>query len=260
MMTISANSPHEKGFTLVEMAIVLAIVTLLLVGLLPTISGQIEQQRRSETRKQLNDIQQALIGFAIINGRLPCPATAASNGLENPDGGPGCTNFYNGFVPGATLGITSLNEEGQVLDAWNNPIRYAVTSWDSTAPSPVLSDVYTTNNGMQFVGISNLKPNLIVCSTATGITTTDCGAADAKLTAGDGVPVVLFSTGPNGAYGGTGVDEAANLDGTNVNNNRTFVSHTPTSTGAPNGEFDDMVVWISHQTLLSRMVSANKLP
>ena len=63
----------QNGFTLLEMAIVLMIVGLLLGGILATISGQVQQQRVSETLKQLNDIQQALIGYAVNNGRFPCP-------------------------------------------------------------------------------------------------------------------------------------------------------------------------------------------
>ena len=51
------------GFTLIEMAMVLMIVGLLLGGLLPTISSQVEQRNVTETRKQLDEIQQALIGF-----------------------------------------------------------------------------------------------------------------------------------------------------------------------------------------------------
>lgn len=250
MIQMTHHSIHERGFTLVEMAMVLAIVTLLLTGLVPTISGQLEQQRVTETRRQLNEIQQALIGFAIINGRLPCPASSSSNGIESPAGG-ACTNFHNGFVPGATLGLNSLNENGQVLDAWDNPIRYAVTSWDST--SPVQSDVYTTANGMANTGMSTLSPNLLVCATATGIGSS-CASGQA-LTADPGVPAVLYSTGKNGTSGGTGTDEAENLD-----NDRFFVSHTPTASAATNGEFDDMVVWISNQVLLSRLVNAGKLP
>ncbi len=71
---ITGRRPID-GFSLVEMAIVLAIVAMLMAGLLPTLSSQIEQQRRNETRKQLAEIQQALMGFAIMNGRLPCPTT-----------------------------------------------------------------------------------------------------------------------------------------------------------------------------------------
>lgn len=252
MMTLSENSPLGKGFTLVEMAMVLAIVTLLLAGLVPTISGQLEQRRSAETKKQLDEIQQALIGFAIIKGRLPCPATTSSNGLENPSTGGACTNFYDGFVPGATLGLNSLNEQGLVLDAWDNPIRYVVTAWDSTAPA--VSDTYTTADGLYNVGLSALSPNLLVCNTATGITGSGCATGEA-LTADPGVPVVIFSTGKNGASGGTGTDESENLDG-----DRFFVSHTPTASSTTNGEFDDLVVWISNQVLLNRMVAAGKLP
>lgn len=248
----SAFIQRTKGFTLVEMAMVLAIVALLLTGLVPTISGQLEQRRSAETKKQLEDIQQALIGFAIIKGRLPCPATSSSNGLENPSTGGTCSNFFDGFVPGATLGMNSLNEQGLVLDAWDNPIRYVVTSWDST--SPAVTDVYTSADGLATVGLSSLSPNLLVCNTATGITGSACASGTA-LTADPGVPVVIFSTGKNGASGGTGTDESENLDG-----DRFFVSHTPTASSSSNGEFDDLMVWISNQVLLNRMVSAGKLP
>ena len=43
-------------------------------------------------------------------------------------------------------------------------------------------------------------------------------------------------------------------------NDRVFVSHTPTPSNAANGEFDDIVVWISPNILFSRMVAAGQLP
>ncbi len=247
----------HRGFTLVEMAMVLAIIALLLAGLLPTISSQIEQQQLTETRKQMNDIQQALLGFAIINGRLPCPASSVSNGIESPVGGGSCTNFFDGFIPAATLGLSTRNTQGLALDAWGNPIRYAVTSWTST--NPALSNVYTSTNGMATVGLSSLNPNLLVCSTATGISASSCASGSA-LTADPGVPVVLYSLGKNGGYGGTGTDETKNPNPNSTNNDRTFVSHTITSATSTNGEFDDIVVWISNPLLLNHMVAAGRLP
>lgn len=242
----------QTGFSLVEMAVVLAIMALLLGGLLPTISSQVEQQRRNETNKQMDEIKEALIGYAIINVRLPCPASSTSNGVEDPVGGITCNHPYDGFVPAATLGVTSVvdsqGNKGFAVDSWNNRIRYAVTQANSKA--------FTTANGMSTVGISNLSPDLLVCSsaTATGFSGSSCGTNNA-LTSSPGIPVIIYSTGKNGGYGGIGADEAANLDG-----NQTFVSHTPTPSTATNGEFDDIVIWISPNVLINRMVTASKLP
>ena len=231
---------------------VLLIVALLLGGLLPTVSSQVDQRRVSETRKQLDEIQQALIGFAITNGRLPCPAAPNTTGVEssNPTVGV-CTNLYDGFVPAATLGLSGADSSGYAVDAWGNRIHYAVTAWSS--------NTFTTPNGMSNKGISNLisLPDLLVCSTATGIISNACSGTT-SLTP-NGVPAVIFSTGKNGPQG-NGVDETANLDGTNANNNRTFVSHTYTPPSSPNGEFDDLVIWISTNTLINRMVAAGTLP
>lgn len=242
-----------RGFTLVEMAMVMLIIGLLLGGLMPTLSAQMEAQRVSETRKQLEDIQQALIGFAAANGRLPCPANATSNGEESPLGGGNCSNFNDGYVPAATLGLTAVDSQGRALDAWNNPIRYAVTNWSKTT-APAVPYVYTSSNGISLAGISALSPDLKICSTAIGISATDC-ASGTSLTSNGGVPAVVYSLGRNGQPASPSPDEAANLD-----NNNTFVSHPPTSAGTASGEFDDLVVWLSNNILLNRMIAAGKLP
>lgn len=253
---------HQAGFTLVEIAMVLLIVALLLGGLVPTLSGQIEQRRVSETSKQLDEIQQALIGYAVTYGRLPCPASSTSNGVENffsasDDASTGkCSNFYDGYVPAATLGITSSvdsqGNKGFAVDSWGNRIRYAVTLWSKA--SPAVNYVFTKRGGMSAVGISNLSPGLLVCSAVpTPITATSCNSGT-SLTS-NGVPAIIFSTGKNGAQGGAGPDEKANLDG-----NIVFVSHTPTPSSAANGEFDDIVIWMSPNVLINRMVAAGQLP
>lgn len=241
----------SSGFTLVEMAMVMLIIGLLLGGLMPTLSAQMEAQRVSETRKQLEEIQQALIGYATANGRLPCPASSSSTGEESPTGGGNCTNFYDGFVPAATLGITSMDSQGRVTDGWGNAIRYAVAA--NTVNG--VANTFTSNNGMQNATMDNIAAaNLLnVCASATGISGSDCGAASNKLT--DKVPALVYSTGKNGGYGGAGLDEAANLNG-----NRVFVSHTPTPSTATNGEFDDLMIWLSPNILFNRMVAAGKLP
>ena len=256
----------QSGFSLIELAIVLFIVTLLLGGLLVPLSAQIDQQRAKETQKTLADLKDALIGFAIVNGRLPCPATATSNGVENfctlttgiagcptttviqPHGN--CSNYNDGFVPAASLGMTPVDANGYLLDGWNNRIRYAV----SNPTLGTYTHALTAASGIKNATISTLSgANLLyACASATGITGANCGTAT-KLT--DSAAALVFSLGKNGSTTGSGTDEAANL-----NNDVIFVSHSQTATGSTNGEFDDMLTWLPSAILIGRMVTAGQLP
>jgi len=96
---------YQTGFTLVEIAIVLLIVTILLgytVALFPR-QQELKQYRAAD--QEMEEIIAAIIGFAQINGRLPCPAITDSGGLEDGGGTVNCFN-YGGFVPVNTLGLT----------------------------------------------------------------------------------------------------------------------------------------------------------
>lgn len=257
------------GFTLIEMAIVLLIVTLLLGGLLMPLSAQVEQRKTIETQKLLEDAKEALIGFALANGRLPCPAAPNSaDGLESfaPAGNSNngiCSNFFDGLLPAATLGITPVDNNGLALDAWGlqqNRIRYAISNLSADAGA---SYVFTKVDGMKSAtdgidtGMSYIgkKTLLYVCASGTGIAAADCGAAQ-ELT--NKALIVVYSVGKNAATGGTGIDEAANPNPNSPNNDRVFVSHPQSATAG--NEFDDIVTWLSPNILFNRMVAAGRLP
>ena len=240
-----------RGFTLIEMAVVLIILTLVAGGAIIPLNAQIELRQRTDTEKTLEEINEALIGFAIANDRLPCPASATSNGVESPLGGGVCTNAYTGFVPAVTLGLSHTDAQGYALDAWYNRIRYAVAQSNSNA--------FTTTNGMKTTGMSTLSSELRVCASSIGIAATSCGTATSLTTTNqNAVPAIVFSQGKNWATGGTSSDEAANLNGDAI-----FVSHTPTPSSFPaaqGGEFDDVVTWLSPNILYNRMVASGRLP
>src|SRR5215470_16101798 len=63
-----------RGFTLAELAVVVLVIALLLGGLTLTLSTQTELRRIEDTQRTLELAKDALIGFAITRGRLPCPA------------------------------------------------------------------------------------------------------------------------------------------------------------------------------------------
>lgn len=268
----SARLSH-RGFTLIEMAIVMLVIGLLLGGLLAPLSVQIEQQRTNETQKILANIKEALLGFALANGRLPCPASATSSGRESfctsatgactatttVQSHGRCESFFNGFLPAATLGVTPVDSQGYALDAWGggatNRIRYAVA--DNTIG--ITTFAFTAANGMRAAQMGSISSAtlLYVCASATVINATDCGTA---VTLSNKVPALIYSVGKNGATGGAGLDEVANPNPNSTNNDVVFVSHEQAPAGVANGEFDDIVVWISTGVLFSRMVAAGQLP
>jgi prepilin-type N-terminal cleavage/methylation domain-containing protein len=239
------NKYAQLGFSLVEMAIVLVILGFVLSALLLPLQAQRQQIAQSQTEKTLEIAKQALLGYAQQHGRLPCPATAA-NGAESPLGGGGCTQQV-GFLPAATLGVQPADSKGFAIDAWNNPIRYAVTQ---TNVGGAATPDFTTSNDLSTVGIPLLNPNLTVCNDSS---TSSCSAT-AYLT--NNSVAAIYSTGANGALSNdkVGADEVANKSATT-----TFYSRTPTAKGTVQGEFDDMVTWISPYVLYNSMIQAGQL-
>lgn len=261
----AAGDGYISGFTLIEMAVVLLIVTLLLGGLLVPLSTQIEQRKISETQKLLEDAKEALIGFALANGRLPCPASANSNGQESFAAGGSavdgkCSNFFDGFLPAATLGFTPVDSNGYAIDGWGlaqNRIRYAVANTTvNTFTFPFTRTDGMKNATMSAIGNANL---LYVCASApigAAAPYTNCGAA---TTLTSKAVLVVYSVGKNAATGGTGSDEVVNPNPNSLNVNKgVFVSHTQSA--AAGNEFDDIVTWLSPNILFNRMVAAGRLP
>lgn len=245
-----------RGVSLVELAIGLLILSLVIGGLLVPLASQVEQGRVSQTQRQLDEIREAVIGFALANGRLPCPASPVSNGVESPPGGGACDNPWNGFVPAVTLGLSQVDAQGYAVDAWGlaqNRVRYAVTTANAAA--------FTTAGQMRATGMAGLAPDLRVCGAGAGIT----GAGNAaNCAAGDvlsqNAVVVIYSVGANAASRGVSADEVQNPNPNSTNNDRAFVSRVRGAPGAAAAEFDDLVTWLSPSILYSRLVTAGQLP
>lgn len=211
---------NKLGFTLVEMAIVLVIIGLLISAFLTPLAAQLEQSRNAEVRRDLAEIKEALLGFAVINERLPCP-DADGNGTDD-----GCLNTNATASTGGNVPWISLNTKQ--LDPWGRRYQYRVNNAFS---STFL--LTTTGSGGGLIR---------VC------TTSACAGTEAS-----NVPLVIFSTGQNGA-----VLPPVNLDEQeNTDLDKDFVSHDFTNTA---GGFDDIVIWISTNVLMNRMVSVGKLP
>lgn len=218
------------GFTLIEMAVALVVFALLLGSILVPLATQVEQRKISDTRKALEEIREALLGFAIINGRLPCPDTdddpaAAGYGLEEAN----CSAapVAEGYLPWKTLGVSER-------DAWG---------LQRTSPgSPRIGDWrYRVDRNFA-----------VAFSLSTGFgadALTVRNSAGTALTSTTERPVaIFFSAGPN-----------TTADGQNAP-----ASFEPTNaiyqTDVPSAAFDDLLTWLSRPILFNRMVAAGKLP
>ena len=106
---------RARGFTLTELAVVFTIISLLLATALYTLSAQTEQRNFEETRRRLEAARELLLAFAIVNGRLPCPATDANPDEAPTPSGAACTQPYpltpllptppTGFLPARSIGL-----------------------------------------------------------------------------------------------------------------------------------------------------------
>ena len=231
----------ESGFSILEMAIVMVILATLLGGLLVSISQTQEMNNRTDANNTLDDIKEALYGFAQANGRLPCPATTASLGAEAPLGGGACTQRY-GFVPWSTLGLSGpINSDNLLMDKWLSPFRYNITNQNASA--------FTTSGQMSALTIAALNPNLRICSAA------GCGAGTALF---DSAPVVIISLGENWS-GFTSADEVENAEAT-VGGYRQANDNDFVTTGYIEDAFDDIITWVSPSILYTRMIAAGQLP
>ena len=236
-----ARTPDtSRGFTLIEVAVVLFIVTILLGSILIPLTTQVEQRQISDTQKTLEEIREALIGFALVNGYLPCPDTD-NDGAENINAGSGlCATIAGGIaagrLPHANLGLGNA-------DLWGNRFSY------------VINENFTRRSPATPFALTVAGTDVRICTAQSCATTLSTTAVFAVISHGrNGLGAVNFLT--NAANpAAAGADEQENSD-----TDRNIVSHPPFSGGAAASEFDDVVIWMSRYTLFNRMVAAGKLP
>jgi len=112
----------QNGVALPVIAVALAAV-----GALALIAAALQPMRaeragRERLLRTFDGLEAAVVEFAMVHKRLPCPADlAAATGLEA--GPPGaCADLTPGAVPWRTLGVAAM----LARDPWGRPISYHV--------------------------------------------------------------------------------------------------------------------------------------
>ncbi len=249
-----ATRRANRGFTLIEIAVALFIITLILGSILVPLGTQVAQKQISDTQKTMEDIKEALIGFVAANSYLPCPDTTG-DGVADPNA-PGVCPNAEGFIPWVTLNVARG-------DSWGNRFRYRIAPEFTNTPA---AGACATSDGR--VGL---------CDSGNITINTRNSTTKAVQILVSNAAAVIVSHGKNG-YGATSIEGSAQAAVPGANTDETtnatpatvsFMTRTATAVsstcsdtvaGQSFCEFDDIVTWISAYTVFNRMVSAGRLP
>jgi prepilin-type N-terminal cleavage/methylation domain-containing protein len=266
-----------RGFTLVELAMVLFIVGLLLGGLLAPLSNRLEQENRSVTAGRMEEIKEALLGYAVINGRLPCPdcpdgnvgtcsAVAAANrndGISDWTGtvGTRTCNSQIGNLPWVDLQVPEY-------DTWNRHYTYRATAEFTRESNTASCDTPALNVSFEICTAGDID---IYSAYATP-------PYPATPTVAENVPAIVISHGADGYepaqtnqqvenYGRSPVNPdtgsailTSYTAGNFVDNVFIHADYARDTSLNPPTQFDDLVMWISPNLLMNRMIISGRLP
>ena len=173
----------NKGFTLLELAVVLTIIGLVAAGSLATLTSYIQASAYNATVARMDAIEQSLLQYSVAFGRIPCPSNltctagqvnygmegnCASTTASCASGPTGVNNAVSssgvaeGGIPTRALRLPDSYQ----YDAWGRRFRYAVdptqtvtgafpaAAANSSCPTAWISSSPITVNGVDGLGAS----------------------------------------------------------------------------------------------------------
>ena len=262
---------------MVEVAISLVLLALAAGGIVAVLRQQLEQRKIADTAAILASANDALLAFVTTYGYLPCPAIAASNGVEKVAmaGATRTCTVEAGFLPAKTLGMNNLDTAGLLESAWHDgagnsngtylrAIRYSVATLAGTANAwaPVNAGLGAPNSPAIRASVQSYfastgataNHGLFVCYSSANLQTTNdrCGPTATNDLATNVVAIVWSLGGDANDIANYSTDERQNYTPTVP---RVVISHNYIAKGAVGGPFDDEVRWISYSAIADRLVS-----
>lgn len=233
----------EKGFSLVEISIVLVIIGMILGAAVTLWRSSIGATKLSTTKSNLENIKNSIINFAIANGRLPCSDTIAppnNIGTSNPNPatcGPNCICnvcttppcFVPFYVPFQTLQLQLPGGR----DSFGNVFRYDI-NYEPAGGGGLTNTTHDTLCGVLFEYLNHSTDSGVLkepCVTNTNDTVDD-GQINTVLGVPQGyavaaviisqTPADSFFSAPLGLSGKNIAGTAREYEMANRQNDRTY--------------------------------------
>lgn len=247
-----------RGFTLLEMSIVLVIIGVVVSGLVTVFSAALQKRQFQDTQAKMEFIQKTIYDYRVAFGRLPCPADITlaisnanfgveANNMGTCTGGAIAANFAQAPVVGARDGI-----EGMVpIHTLRLPDEYAFDGWGRRF-------VYAVSKDATQSGAFNIISGYDISTRMNILNTQGTSKSDLAME-------VLISMGPNGhggwprnggatriSTGSTNASEQQNCDcnasATATGLNVTFVQKDITQDPTDKlNSFDDLLIFTTRQ-------------
>lgn len=279
----TSEKKRQRGFSLIEIALVLVIAGLALGTGLSLLGARTAQARIDSSKTRVEAVRQALVTFVSQNYRLPCPAApglirgvagynveqrsgvagaevcTAASGLTNNIGGAAPLGVSRGTVPCASLGLA----EEVCTDAWGNRFTYFVRN------SAIRLNINTVSGMSGSMTMHKVVPPAALTLT-NGAAPTGNQVNACSTTAGDNscnlaAVAVVISHGAN--RGGAFLPESAAALPTagvisayevaNTDNNIQFLQNDYVEAGVY--AFDDIVLAITPRDVISSLSQSNVL-
>lgn len=118
-----AAARRQRGFTLIEIMVVVVIIGILIGLVAPNVLGRVDKARVTAARADISALEQALVMYRLDNNRFPTTDQGLEALVVKPTGSPAPRNW---------------NPEGYLkqrlpLDPWGNPYQYMAPGQEARA-------------------------------------------------------------------------------------------------------------------------------